>query len=66
MHQCGFCTNNAREIDYKETDVLRKFLNFQGKIMPRGKTGVCAKHQRKLALAIKNARFLALLPFVNR
>jgi small subunit ribosomal protein S18 len=51
-------------IDYKSPDVLRYFLTEQGKIRARRQTGVCAKHQRQLATAIKRARHLALLPFV--
>jgi small subunit ribosomal protein S18 len=51
-------------IDYKAPDVLRYFLTEQGKIRPRRQTGVCAKHQRQLATAIKRARHLAMLPFV--
>jgi len=51
-------------IDYKAPDVLRYFLNEQAKIRARRQTGTCAKHQRQLAMAIKRARQLALLPFV--
>ncbi len=51
-------------IDYKQTDLLREFLTERGKIMPRRRTGTCARHQRMLARAIKRARHLALLPFV--
>jgi small subunit ribosomal protein S18 len=60
---CKFC-NQKLKIDYKESDVLRRFVTERGKILPRRITGTCAKHQRALALAIKRARMIALLPFV--
>jgi small subunit ribosomal protein S18 len=52
-------------IDYKAVDVLRRFVSEEGKIRPRRQTGTCANHQRQLAKAIKNARHMALLPFVG-
>ena len=52
-----------RDIDYKQVDVLRRYLSDRGKIKVRRKTGTCARHQRRLALAIKRARYLALLPY---
>ncbi len=63
---CFFCATNIKEIDYKDTQILRKFISSYAKILPRRKTGVCSKHQRKLARAIKRARFMALLPFVTK
>jgi small subunit ribosomal protein S18 len=60
---CKFCTQKQK-IDYNDADVLRRFITDRGKILPRRITGTCAKHQRALALAIKRARILALLPFV--
>lgn len=61
---CAFCVaNKAKEIDYKNTSVLSRYISDRGKIDPRRRTGTCAKHQRVLALAIKRARHLALLPF---
>ncbi|MEW5907566.1 MAG: 30S ribosomal protein S18 [Patescibacteria group bacterium] len=66
MKQCYFCTNNIKYIDYKNTEILKRFLDPYSKILPRQKTSICAKHQRKLSRAIKNARLLALLPFVSR
>jgi small subunit ribosomal protein S18 len=63
---CYFCQKNIKEIDYKDTDVLRKFISGLFKIRPRKKSGVCSKHQRKLATAIKRARNLGLLPNVPR
>ncbi len=53
-------------IDYKDTELLKKFMNPHMRILSRKKTGLSAKDQRKLALAIKRARFIALLPFVSR
>jgi small subunit ribosomal protein S18 len=52
-------------IDYKQAEVLRRFITEDGKIRPRRQTGTCAKHQRELARAIKRARHLALLPFTG-
>ena len=63
--QCYFCTNNIRVIDYKEAAMLRQFVTPQAKIMRRKRTGVCALCQRKLATAIKRARFMALVPFTT-
>ncbi|MBL7141562.1 30S ribosomal protein S18 [Patescibacteria group bacterium] len=63
---CYFCVNNIKEIDYKNTDLLRRFVSAYEKILPRRKKGTCAKHQRKLAQAIKRARIMALLPFVKK
>jgi small subunit ribosomal protein S18 len=53
------------DIDYKKVDELRYYLTERGKIKPRRKNGTCAKHQRRLAMAIKRARHLALLPFTT-
>lgn len=61
---CTFCVDKVESIDYKDIAKLRKFLTEKGKILPRRMTGVCAKHQRELAIAIKNARQMALLPYV--
>jgi len=61
---CTFCTEKAEVIDYKRPELLRRFLTDRGKIKPRRRTGTCAKHQRRLAVAIKRARHLALLPHV--
>lgn len=62
---CQFCVDNATSIDYKETAKLRKFISERAKILPRRVTGTCAKHQRQLAIAIKRARVVALLPYVS-
>ncbi|MCL1991664.1 MAG: 30S ribosomal protein S18 [Spirochaetes bacterium] len=61
---CKFCAPQKLKIDYKEADVLRRFITERGKILPRRITGTCAKHQRAVSLAIKQARSIALLPFV--
>ncbi len=60
---CGFCMDNVQHIDYKDVARLRRFLSERGKIEPRRKTGTCAKHQRWLTTALKQARQLALLPY---
>ncbi len=64
MPQCYFCSQNIKEIDYKDVDNLKRFISGQMKIYPRRKTGLCAKHQRQLKHAIKRARIAGLLPFV--
>jgi small subunit ribosomal protein S18 len=61
---CRFCTSNDIYIDFKNEKRLVRFLTEQGKIIPRRTSGNCAKHQRQLALAIKRARHLALIPYV--
>ncbi len=63
---CRLCVQKITEIDYKDVDLLRKFITDRGKILPRRITGNCAKHQRMLARAIKRARMVALLPFVAK
>lgn len=63
---CYFCVNNVNDIDYKDTQLLRRYISSYAKIVPRRRSGVCAKHQRKLARAIKRARVMALLPFVPK
>ena len=60
---CAFCQNKIEEIDYKDVNTLKKYITEGGKILPRRMTGVCAKHQRVLAKAIKRARLVDLLPF---
>jgi small subunit ribosomal protein S18 len=64
--QCFFCSQNLKNIDYKEIDLLRRFVSSQSKIIDPRHTHICAKHQRKLATAIKQARFMALLPYVRK
>ncbi|HUT68740.1 MAG TPA: 30S ribosomal protein S18 [Dehalococcoidales bacterium] len=61
---CFFCRDKVQNIDYKDPALLRSYVSDRGKIAPRRKSGACAKHQRALAIAIKRARHLALLPYV--
>jgi len=60
---CRFRKNGIRYIDYKDPDFLLKFINEQGKILPRRLTGTSAKYQKKVAQAVKRARHLSILPF---
>ncbi len=62
---CRFCERNVREIDFKNIDLLKRYVADRGKISPRRMTGTCTYHQRKLSTAIKRARLLALLPFIE-
>jgi small subunit ribosomal protein S18 len=64
--QCFFCSQNLKNIDYKEIDLLKRFVSSQAKIIDPRHTGICAKHQRKLSSAIKQARFMGLLPYVRK
>lgn len=61
---CSFCVDHVKSIDYKDIERIRRFISDRAKIEPRRRTGVCAKHQRALRLAIQRARHLAMLPFV--
>ncbi len=60
---CYMCA--GKEIDYKDVETLKKYINERGKILPRRVTGACAKHQRHIAAEIKKARIIGLLPFVK-
>jgi len=62
---CQFCVEKTQRIDYKQVDLLRRFLNESGKIRPRRQTGTCARHQRVLTTALKRARHMAMLPYVS-
>lgn len=62
---CSFCVDKVENIDYKDISKIRRYLSERGKIVPRRVTGTCAKHQRKVTAAIKRARHIALLPYVN-
>ena len=62
---CVFCSEKAKPIDYKDVATLRKYISERGKILPRRITGNCAKHQRALTVAIKRARHIALMPYVQ-
>ena len=66
MKQDYFSSNNIKHIDYKDIEILKKFLNPNGKIMSHKRTGVTSKNQRQLATAVKRARFMGLLPFVAK
>lgn len=61
---CNFCADKIRTPDYKDVKRMQRYLSDRGKILPRRRTGTCAKHQRGLTTAIKRARHMALLPFV--
>lgn len=60
---CFFCSEKIGEIDYKDTELLRRFMTSQAKIASPKRTGICARHQRMLANAIKKARYMAIVPY---
>jgi small subunit ribosomal protein S18 len=60
---CSFCVNKVQTIDYKDVTLLRRYISDRGRMEPRRRTGVCAKHQRPLSIALKRARHIALLPY---
>lgn len=62
---CRFCVEPTLALDYKDPQLLKYFITERGKIVPRRISGTCAKHQRKVALAIKRARMIALMPFTT-
>jgi len=64
--QCAFCYNKVPHVDYKAVGTLRRYLSSFAKIVPRKRSGVCMKHQRELSNAIKRARVMALIPFIQR
>ncbi|MBI5139890.1 MAG: 30S ribosomal protein S18 [Candidatus Vogelbacteria bacterium] len=64
--QCHFCTNGVKYVDYKDVETLKRFVTQHSSILKTYKSGVCGTHQRKLAMAIKRARHLAILPFISR
>jgi|TARA_B100001971_G_C18045710_1_gene460082 small subunit ribosomal protein S18 len=61
---CFICTNNIKDIDYKDIDVLKRFTSAYGKIMPKKRSGACTKHQHFVIRAIKNSRIMGFMPFV--
>ena len=63
---CYFCQEKIEEVDYHDTNLLQRFINYNKKIESRGRSGLCAKHQRQVAKAIKTARHLALLPYTTK
>lgn len=65
QNQCRFCRSKVKHIDYKDLEVLSKLLTHRGKIFSRKRSGNCASCQRKVRLAIKRARFMAMLPFTS-
>ncbi|MGC8487005.1 MAG: 30S ribosomal protein S18 [Clostridia bacterium] len=60
---CSFCVDKVERVDFKEANRLRRYVSERGKMLPRRVSGNCAKHQRQLTVAIKQARVMALLPF---
>ena len=62
---CVFCSDKSNIIDYKDVNKLKRYVSERGKILPRRITGNCAKHQRALTVAIKRARHIALMPYVQ-
>ena len=60
---CQMCA--GKSVDYKDVNIITKYINEKGKILPRRATGACAKHQRDITMQIKRARFMALIPFVK-
>ena len=60
---CAYCADKNLVIDYKQVDKLKKYVSEKGKILPRRVTGLCAKHQRDLTIAVKRARQIAVLPY---
>lgn len=63
---CYFCANNVQSVDYKDVQVLKRFISSFLKIAQRRRSGLCAKHQRKVALAIKQARTAGLMAYLPR
>ncbi|MGH2682293.1 MAG: 30S ribosomal protein S18 [Actinomycetota bacterium] len=63
---CVFCRDRADHVDYKDVQLLRRFISDRGKIRARRVTGTCSQHQRDVAMAVKNAREMALLPYTAR
>lgn len=62
---CHFCNKNIKYIDFKDIQILQRFISSYSKIVPRKRSGVCSRHQRKLSQAIKRARFMGLLPYTK-
>ncbi|MFH0712235.1 MAG: 30S ribosomal protein S18 [Candidatus Jorgensenbacteria bacterium] len=66
MKQCNFCSKDVNEVDYRDVETLKRYVSSQAKIIDPRHTGVCARHQRRLARAIKRARVMGLMPFVRQ
>ena len=62
---CAFCADKSKIIDWKKSDDIRRYVGHNGSILPRRRNGLCARHQRSMAVAIKRARHLALLPYTS-
>lgn len=62
---CYYCVNQPEMVDFKDVQILQRFLSHYARIVPRRRTGLCAKHQRKVAKAIKRARIMGLMPFIK-
>lgn len=62
---CPFCETRVRFVDYKDERTLGRFITDHGKILPSRLSGVCARHQRQLAIAVKRARYLAIIPYIR-
>ncbi len=63
---CRLCREGIGDIDYKDVITLKRFLTSRGKILSRSKTGICARHQRSLARAVKRARYVALISYTEQ
>jgi small subunit ribosomal protein S18 len=66
MQQDYFAANNIKHIDYKDVEILKKFINPNARMIGRKRTSITSKNQRKLAMAIKRARFMGLLPYIQK
>lgn len=64
--KCELCAEQIGDVDYKDINLIKRFTSSYGKILPKRITGNCAKHQRIITRAVKRARYLALLPFIER
>lgn len=62
---CRLCERKVEKVDYKDVQLLDRYISDRGKILPRRATGACARHQRQLSSAIKRARYLALVPYIR-
>ena len=62
---CAYCVDKVEAIDYKDTAKLRRYVSERAKILPRRVTGTCAKHQRMVTTAVKRARYMSLMPYIN-
>lgn len=62
---CSLCEDDVEVVDYKDPELLDRFLTDRGKILPRRATGACSRHQKQLSSAIKRARYLALIPYIK-